>query len=163
MFRGEIDSGLWAISYFLSMFGADKKSIILHETPIIQLNGCNMSMEQIQSKAVYLDASFPFFRNSFSVCKNIEKGLRKSKSDFSVCDISTMFELTKERLDRPISACGNEKLRAMAAIGFSYGKIIYCYPWMSYRRYIYFQSHIRLNEKALMPYNTIEILPIGRL
>ena len=160
--RGEIDSGLWAIGYVLSMFGGDEK-IIVNKNPVIQLNGCNMSIEQIQNKAVYLDTAFPLFQNELPVCKNIEMGLSKSKFEFSVWDIKSIFKLTDERFDRQISACGNEKLRAMAAIGFSYGKIIYCYPWMSYRRYLYSQSHIRINEEALLPYHAIEILPIGRL
>lgn len=74
------------------------------------------------------------FKNLFlynkTVKQQIEHALKKSKKNMTVDDIVKKFELTPERLGCKIFNLSGERWRASAAIGYAYGKKIFCFPWL---------------------------------
>lgn len=74
---------------------------------------------------------FTLFSTGKSVRKLIMQGIKKNKLDCTPDDIKALFELDDQRFERPVKCVGNERFRAMAAIGYAYGKQVYCFPWLS--------------------------------
>lgn len=139
---GGIDSGNWAVSYFLSMHcEAAKEDIILNEKPEITVNGLLTDEKTLSRISVYIDPLHSLFTKNITIRKAISDGLEKSGINETVDSVKSMFQLDDERFERPISGVGNEKYRAMSAIGYSYGKEIYCFPWFSKKRFdsLYYQ------------------------
>lgn len=158
---GEIDSGVWAISYLISMYEYQKKDFILHEQPIVMVNNKLAHLSEISKLSCYIDESYPLFSSNVSVRKLITKGLKKSEIKYSVDDIKNIFSLDDQRFERPLRCIGNERFRAMTAIGYSYGKEIFCFPWFSNKRFECFHNSIPYSLKILEHFKKISILPLG--
>lgn len=76
-----------------------------------------------------------------------ERGLRRNKvSGLTFDSLSERFMLTPERYGRPLAYMGNERLRASLALGYAYGKSIFCTTLLSA------QSWEKLYRYALEPY-----------
>lgn len=160
---GEIDSGNWAISYLLSMYKHRRKDFVLSEPCKIVVNNERILLNQLSELACYMDRLYPLFAARTSVKKLIVKGLKYSKLEHSYEDIRKMFELDSQRVERPLTGVGNEIFRAMAAIGFSYGKEIFCFPWLSHMRFEYYHENLNGLLKILEGLNKIVIIPVGAL
>lgn len=158
---GEIDSGNWAISYLLSMYKHMPKDFTLFENPQIFVNDKSVSLNEFSETSCYMDKLYPLFSDSKSVKKLVVDGLKHSKSKYSTEDIMDMFCLDSERFERPLNQAGNEIFRAMAAIGISYGKEIFCFPWMSRKRFDYYNKNLIHALSVLEKLKKIVILPIG--
>ena len=156
---GEIDSGIWAPSYLLSMYTIRPTDFISFENTILTVNERETNLKDFSKYTCYLDEMHPLFSTSTTVEKKIARGLKKSNSEKTAEEIREMFELTPERFDRPLRAVGNERYRAMAAIGYAYGKEVFCMPWFSSVRIKYFRGHFQVIKSVLEKEQKIFIFP----
>ena len=132
---GEIDSGNWAISYLLSMYKHRPEDFVLFEQPEAVVNNKLVSLNELSAFSCYMDPLDPLFDPAVSVKDSVIQGLAYSKQNDSYDAVKNLFYLDSERFERPLNAAGNEIFRSMAAIGFSYKKEIFCFPWLSDRRF----------------------------
>ena len=144
--NGEIDYGAWEISYLLSMYPHRPRDFVLTAPTEVSVNGTATSLEELLQHTCYIDRIYPLFGGRTPVRKLIECGIRHSGLDCTAEDIKEMFCLDDQRFERPVNAVGNEQYRAMAAVGYSFGKRVFCFPWFD-----------ALSEKDL-----IFILPLGK-
>ena len=159
--KGEIDSGNWAISYMLSMFIYRPKDFILFEAPEATINGKTVSLKDISKKACYMDLINPLLKKNKSVKKQITDGLILNKSKYSNEDIYKLFGISYDRFICPLVGTGNEIFKSMAAIGFSFNKDIYCFPWLSQKRFEGYHNNITELLELLRKLNKIVIIPVG--
>lgn len=159
--KGEIDSGNWAVSYLLSMYGSSPKDFVLYDSPVTYVNDRPMPISELERYTCYLDERFHLFHGYSSAKKMVEKGLKQSGSDYSCDDFREMFCLDDERFERPLKTCGNEAIRAMAAIGFAYDRQVFCFPWLSNRRFVYHYNAIQTILDVLEQAGKIVLLPVG--
>ena len=61
----------------------------------------------------------------------IEKALSISMQPFSTLDIKRLFKLTNERFERSLDKVSGEIWQISAAVNFSLGKDIFCFPWLN--------------------------------
>ena len=158
--RGDIDSGGFGISYLISMYDKiSKKTLLTQSTAIV--NGTEISLLELNRHSCYIDRLYNLFSRRASVESLVIKGLKKTSSTYSCEDIRAIFKLDQYRFKQPLIRNGNEIYRAMCAIGFSFGKSIFCFPWFSARRYNYFKNHITFLLELLSEHNKVILLPIG--
>lgn len=165
--RGEIDSGVWAVSYLLSMYGEntiteDDYGIILNEPVELIVNGENMNVKEFAKFSCYLDEEiYPLFTSNKSVREVVEDSINDNKLGYSPDYIKNLFKIDSERFERPLRCLGNERFQAMAAIGFVNNKKVFCFPWLSSRRFNYYRYRIKILCRVLKKLGMIVILPIG--
>ena len=158
--NGDIDSGVFAISYFVSMYPKiNRKTLFMPHEAFV--NEKLMQVSELSKQACYLDQSYHLFASRKPVSGLIARGLKRSGIAYSVDEIRDMFEIEKNRFDLPINATGNERFKVMAAVGFCYEKHIFCFPWMSRMRYECFEGHTEKGLDVLESMGKIAILPIG--
>ena len=80
---------------------------------------------------------------------------------YTIDEIKDIFDLDSERFQKPIYATGNERFRAMAAVGFSSGKDVFCFPWMSKGRFESFHRNLTGWFDILEKLDKIIIAPLG--
>lgn len=115
---GDIDSGTWGVSYLLSLYPYRSKDFCLFRQPELTVNGEAVSLKDFAKYSCYLDDKlYPLFSGNHPAKSIIQKALKKRGSDKTAEDIRALFQLTPERFGRPLKAMGNEKIRAMAAVG----------------------------------------------
>ena len=158
---GEIDSGNWAISYLLSMYKHRPKDFTLFEQPKVTVNNKLISLNELSKFVCYMDRLDPLFTSNHSVKKLIMQGLKHSKLNCSYDDIKNLFHIDSERFERPLTGTGNEIFKAMAAIGFSYKKEIFCFPWLSNKRFENYHQNLTTLFQILDSLEKIVILPVG--
>ena len=159
--NGEIDCGIWAVSYYLSMYKKKSIKFIISDPPQIQIDNAPISIEMLLDRSVYMDKSYPLFSTRKTI-KSIIADKIKYNSDYSYEDIRNLFLMDKERFDRPLTGVGNEIFNAMGAIGYTYGKDIFCFPWLSKNRFESYHLHLKNTLKTLESLNKIVILPLGK-
>ena len=158
---GEIDSGNWAISYLLSMYEHRSDDFILFAPPEVYINNQLVSLKELSKYSCYMDRLHPLFSENDSVRKTVMKGLKYSKLNCSCDDVKALFYLDEERFERPISGVGNEIFRAMAAIGFSYGKEVFCFPWLSRKRFEGYHRNLTTLLEILEDLKKVVIVPVS--
>ena len=158
---GEIDSGNWAASYLLSMYNHRAKDFVLFDDPIVFVNDQKLPLKDISKFTCYMDNLDPLFLTKASIKQMVKKGLTRSRLGFSCDDIKEMFSIDDERFERPISGAGNEIFKALGAIGVAFNKEIFCFPWLSNRRYAYYHKNLTIVLQALEDLRKIVILPLG--
>jgi len=158
---GEIDSGIWAISYLLSMYKHRPKDFALFEEPNVMVNNCIISLNELSGLVCYMDNIDPLFTDGNSIKKLIMRGLKRSKLNYSCEDIQKLFCIDSERFERPLTGVGNEIFKAMAAIGFSYKKEVFCFPWMSNNRFEYYHENLKVILEILENQEKVVIVPVG--
>ena len=164
---GEIDTGIWGISYLLSMYNYDVNKKLFEISPKSSLcatvDGVETPLENLTDKCCYLDHKYyPLFsKRRKTVRKLIEAGIKKTHPDKTFEEICELFLLTPERLDRAVYQVGNERFRAMAAIGYAHGKEVFCFPWHSRKMFDYYTNNILWLLDILEKLNVIVILPVG--
>ena len=158
---GDIDSSNFAISYFISMFDkVDKRCVFEPLTAMV--NDAEMQLSELHKYSCYLDDSqYKLFSSLKTVKQLISQGLKKSKMLYSLNDICDIFQLSSDRIERPIKSTGNERYQAMAAVGFSFGKQVFCFPWFSKTRYKIYKIRFEYILKVLGEHKKIAILPLG--
>jgi hypothetical protein len=159
--HGEIDSGIWGISYLLSMYTYRKKDCMLLETPDIHANGKKFLMKDIQNASCYMDSCYPLFSHNKTIEKLIAKSIRRNNIMYSTEEIRNIFCIDKNRFGRPLDGVGNERFKAMAAIGFCNRKEIFCFPWLSKTRFEYYHLSMLDTMQILKELEKVIIVPIG--
>lgn len=158
---GEIDSGNWAISYLLSMYKHRPEDFVLFEQPEAVVNNKSVSLNELSAFSCYMDPLDPLFDPAVSVKDSVIQGLAYSKQNDSYDAVKNLFYLDSERFERPLSAAGNEIFRSMAAIGFSYKKEIFCFPWLSDRRFESYHENLTGLLRIFENLGKTVILPVG--
>lgn len=158
---GEIDSGNWAISYLLSMYKHRPEDFVLFEQPKVTVNNKCISLNKLSEFSCYMDKSDPLFSTSHSVKECIIQGLDHSKLNCSYDDVKNLFCIDSERFERPLNGVGNEIFKSMAAIGFSYKKEIFCFPWLSNRRFESYHENLTILLQILENIGKTVIIPVG--
>jgi len=161
MLKGEIDSGVWAVSYLLSMYTHLRDDFILFEDSVADVDGKTVPLAELSEVSCYMDKIYPLFSTELSVRELVAKGLQENKLDYSVNDIKDLFYLDHERFERPLSCVGNEVFRAMAAVGYCNKKEIYCFPWLSKRRFDGYHANMTGLLEILESLNKVVIVPVG--
>lgn len=156
---GEIDSGVWAVSYMLSMYPYRPKDFTLFQPPVATVDGKEMPLSELSRLTCYLDRSYPLFSSRRSVRKMVERGLKRSGLSMRAEDVKRLFALDDMRFERPLRQNGNESYRAMAAIGYSFGREVFCFPWFSAKRSKYFQGHFSFLLEVLAREGKTVIFP----
>ena len=158
---GEIDSGIWAISYLLSMYRYKPENFVLFQQPTVLVNDENMSLDELAEFSCYMDTSYPLFSDNVSVRELVSNGLKYSKIKYTVDDIKSLFSLSDKRFESSLSTVGNEIFRAMSAVAFAYDKQIFCFPWLSKMRFDKYHQNLTILLQMLEKFNKTVILPIG--
>ena len=158
---GEIDSGNWAVSYLLSMYKHRPEDFVLFEQPIVAVNNKWISLNELSEFSCYMDKIDPLFSANNSVKEHIKQGLDYSKLNCSYDDIKNLFYIDSERFDRPLKGVGNEIFKAMAAIGFSYKKEVFCFPWLSNSRFESYHENLTGLLQILENLEKTVIIPVG--
>ena len=143
------------------MYKHRPQDFILFEQPKVTVNSQMISLNELSKFSCYMDELDPLFSSKHSVKKLITRGLSHSKSNCSYDDIKNLFCLDNERFEQPLKSVGNERFRAMAAIGYSYGKQIFCFPWLSHSRFEHYSGQLMWLFDLLKNLDKICILPIG--
>lgn len=159
---GDIDSGMWAISYLLSMYQYKLKCISFYNEPKIYVNGIPISLEELTQHAIYLDPVCPLFSKNKSIYKLSQKYIKESHSQQRVYDIFDIFNISVHKRDCLLNQVGNDLFQVMAAIGISANKKVFCLPWMSEKRFQYYQNRLDSVIKILTQLDCIVIVPRGR-
>ena len=157
----EIDSDVWAISYYVSMYDHKPEDFIMFGTSNIMINDQASSMEELSRISCYMDLSYPLFSNEKTVRELITEGIKNQDSGISADDVKEIFCLDAQRFERTLNGVGNEIFRAMAAIGYSHGKQIFCFPWFSKKCFEGYHRNITWLLEKLDKQNKIVILPIN--
>lgn len=158
---GEIDSGIWGISYLISMYHfIDQRLLFLPFQALV--NDEIWDMNKLSKYTCYMDESYPLFNKRTTIRKMIDRRVSKSRISQSSEQICQLFKLTDARLDRSLKEVGNERFKAMAAIAYSYGKEVFCFPWLSRKRFDYYQQNLTDLLHILDSLNMIAIVPIGK-
>lgn len=158
---GDIDCGVWAVSYCLSMYIHRPQNFTIADKPYLLVDNREMTLSELNKFSCYMDDSFPVFHTSKSTKKLVALALKKSNTDLSLDEIKDIFQLDNQRFERPLSCIGNEVFRAMAAIGYATGKEIFCFPWLSQKRLDYYHNNITKLLEILSDLNKIVVLPLG--
>lgn len=159
---GEIDSEIWAVSYLLSMYCHSPKDFVLFEQAEVQMNGQAVSLKECFPFSCYMDQVYPLFSSKRSVRKLVDGGICATKGECSANDIKDLFCLNSQRFERPLPEAGNEIFRAMSAIAYSYGRQVFCFPWMSQKRFEYYHKNLSGLLEILERLGLIAIVPIGK-
>lgn len=159
---GEIDSGIWAVSYLMSMYSFAPKSFVLFDNAVIEVNGNNMPLGDFSRFSCYMDKCYPLFNSKKTVKSIVEAGIKKNKMQCSAEEIRNLFKIDAERFKRPLSGVGNEIFNAMAAIGYVNNKQVYCFPWFSEMRYGGYHNHIKELLKTLSQLGMTVVVPVGK-
>ena len=161
---GEIDDGNFAVSYLLSMYNKCVRKRSFNYPLVLTIDGQQTDLEKFTKRCCYLDeGEYPLLKSKRKTVRQlIKKGLKKSKIDKTPDEVIELFRLTPERIDRPICSVGNERFRAMAAVGYSYGKEVFCFPWLSKRMFDYYTNNILWLLDIFEELKVIAIVPVGK-
>ncbi|MBO5906579.1 MAG: hypothetical protein J6Q85_00300 [Clostridia bacterium] len=158
---GEIDSGSFAISYLLSMYKHRPEDFVLFDEPKAAINNKWIHLNDLSEFSCYMDQSYPLFSTTDSVKECVMRGLNYSGLDYSHEDVRNLFHIDSERFERPITGAGNEIFKVMAAIGFSFKKEIFCFPWLSNKRFESYHHNLTDLLEILEKQGKIIVLPVG--
>ena len=159
--EGEIDSGIWALSYLLSMYEHRPQDFILFERPEALVDDQVVHLRDLAPFSCYMDSSYPLFSSKDTTRELVTRGLQKEKASSSAEEIRDLFQIDKERFERPLTGMGNEIFKAMAAIGYCHNKEIFCFPWLSRSRFQNYHDHLSVLLKTLEDLRKIIIVPTG--
>ena len=159
---GEVDSGVWAISYLLSMYSCRPKDFIVFDNPEVTVNDTVMPLEDFARYSCYMDKSYPLFSTKDSISKRVANGIRKNKVDYSTEEIRDLFGIAPHRFERPLTGVGREVFKCMSAIAYCHEKYVYCFPWLSKRRYETYHNNIPWLLEILERLECIVIFPVGK-
>lgn len=94
-----------------------------------------------------------------SIREQIIAGVKANHCDLNADIIQNMFELSEPRVGRSIKYMSGVRWKASIAIGYAYGKKIFCYPWMNSYDVKLFGEQITKSIKVLTDNNCTVIFP----
>lgn len=137
----------WGISYLLS--GKEKIS-----EEYIVIGGKDYVKGQNVKEGWYVGEGIKIaLFHEKTLKKQIAFALKKSGVQMGVDDIIKKFDLSLDKINHKFSHLGWESWRASVAIGYAYGKKIFCFPWLDtsyFKEIIYntgFFSYIDILKK----------------
>ena len=71
--------------------------------------------------------------------------------------------MDSERFERPLAGAGNEIFKAMAAIGYANDKKVFCFPWLSKKRFESYHENLTDLLRTLDDLGQISIVPVGMI
>lgn len=147
----------WGVSYLLSGRAAiDQEKIFI--------NGKEYNKGEIIKEGWYVGEGINkkfFCPLNNTLKKQILFALKQSKINQNLNDVIDKFELSRDKIDCKFFKLGWESWRASVAIGYAYGKKIYCYPWMdtAYLKELIYNSGFIFYSNILKNAGNITILP----
>ena len=160
--KGEIDSGVWAVSYYLSMFSHRAKDFVMDSNFDVLVDNDICDIKTFCDYSCYLDKKlYPYFSQEIPINELIEK-YSKNNTGKSAEEIRELFQITEARFNRPVNQMGNEAILGMAAVGYSMGKQVFCFPWMSAERFRSNSICLSRCLDALEKLGMIVIIPVGK-
>lgn len=159
--KGEIDSGIWAISYLLSMLKYDGSKKLIFSPLTAVVDGAETPLKKIWPYSCYLDEAYPLFSDRKPINMLVEKGIKKSDMKDTAEGIRDLFRITPECFSRPITEAKKESFKAMASIGYANGKNIFCFPWLSKKVFQTFHKELLDLFQVLESSKKIVIVPLG--
>ena len=157
---GAIDSGIFGISYLISMNEhIDPK--MLSEPLCATVNGEQILLSELARHACYMDVLYPLFSSKKTARALISDGLKKTGSRECAEDVFETFMIQDHHRDLAVKQTGNESVKVMAAVAYSHGKDVFCFPWYSKLRYQSFNRHMPAALEALSSLGKIAVLPLG--
>lgn len=160
---GEIDSGNWGLSYLLSMYKCRPKDFVIYGEPDITVNDMPITLGELSKLSCYMDKIYPLFPSNASLKKSIIRGLKHSQLKYTCSDVLELFRIDDYLFERRLYGFGNAIFRAMAAIGFSYGKEIFCFPWLSSMRFEHYHNNMIVLLEILESLGKVVISPVGEV
>lgn len=160
--EGEVDEEFWPASYLIGMKSARPKDFMTFEDVDVSINEQKYPFTELEKYACYMDTLYPAFSSRKSVRRLVFEALKKNGSNKTVDEVKNIFCLDDQRFERPVDAVGNEQYRAMAAVGYSFGKRVFCFPWFSRKRFEATHNNITWLFDALSEKDLIFILPLGK-
>lgn len=152
----------WGISYLLA--GRAE----LHEEQV-SVNGKKYEKGEIIEEGWYVGEGI-YKKNRMckkTVKQQIRIALKHSGRKESVNDIIDKFGLSEDRVDIKFSNLSWESWRASVAIGYAYGKSVFCFPWLdtAYFKDIVFNTGFGFYIDILKKEGKVILLPMagGRL
>ncbi len=158
---GEIDSENWAVSYLLSMFKYRPEDFVLFAPPQVNVNNEILSLDELAEYSCYMDKLYPLFSTDKSVRKLVTQGIKSNKLDCSPDEVKNLFYIDDERFERPLRGVGNEIFKAMSAIGYCNKKELFCFPWLSNKRFEYYHKNLSGTLEILESLNKVVVVPVG--
>ena len=102
---GDIDSGIFGISYLISMYEKiDKNTIFLPH--MVQEEGTQIPLSEFTKRSCYMDTSYDLFNSEKTVMELVAEGIASMSLPCSPEDIRDMFFMEDFRYNRPISSNG---------------------------------------------------------
>ncbi len=157
---GEIDSGIFGISYLIPMYkrlSKREKSRITIDGVII--DGEATTLDTLTSRSCYIERGVRLFKNNRSVIEQVRRGLGKSGMNYTAEELLLLFGVEEHYHGRKLLEVGNAEFQARSAIAFAYGIEIFSFPWFSEKRYQYFKHRLDYLLKVLGELNKIAIFP----
>ncbi|MFC4098090.1 hypothetical protein [Paenibacillus xanthanilyticus] len=151
---GSIGSGGWLLSWLLAGREPILTELLEMSKRSINVDGRAADNAMLQRISCYIGegvAEFPYrifhsypsaltrlLRRVKTVAEQIETGLSLSGSHLTLRDVAELFELSgaemrdpaNGRIHRPLEFNSRERWRASLAIGYAFGKKLYCAPWI---------------------------------
>ncbi|MBQ7821276.1 MAG: hypothetical protein IJ391_03235 [Clostridia bacterium] len=156
--HGDIDDYPWAISYTLSNYKQCCDDFILSGNEKVVYNETELTLMDLNKFSCYIDRKINN-KQKGTVREHIKQGKLISESIHSFDDIKDLFALSEDRLDRTIDQVGNEFIRSLIAIEYVNGKDIFCFPWLSSKKYEYYRANIDYVSHILTQLGKIIIIP----
>lgn len=94
-----------------------------------------------------------------TIKEQIEAGVRANDSELSADTVQNMFELLEPRLGRSIRYVSGARWKFSIAIGYAYGKKIFCYPWMNSKDIGMMEEQMRKHIEILTDNNCFVVFP----
>ena len=112
---------------------------------------------EIKGEPLYYE--YNILQRRKTIKEQIEAGVQANHCDLNADTIQNMFELEEPRLGRSIRYVSGARWRSSIAIGYAYGKKIFCYPWMNSRDIGIMEEQMRKNIKILTDSNCFVVFP----
>ncbi len=158
---GEFGAGGWALSYTLAGKENDYDGII-------RINGQVVNSQILRKISCYVGED-PIPKSLFNnkkrlIINRLKDGIKLGKSPIDdIEEIIQVFGLSHERLNRIIENISNERWRASMAIGYTWGKKIYCFPWLNTGNLIFLKDYILPCITYLKQKGSIIIIPTCKI
>lgn len=83
-----------------------------------------------------------------------------ASSNYSVSELVDLFGLAPTRMDRVMRYISNERWNASTAIGLTYGKRIFCFPWLEDSIKNLISYRVQYCCEFLKQNNCISVVPV---
>lgn len=94
-----------------------------------------------------------------TIKEQIKAGVQATHCELDADTIQNMFCVSDQRVGRSIKKVSGERWKASIAIGYAYGKKIFCYPWMNSEDVEHLKEQMKKNIEVLTENNCIVVLP----